>query len=104
MNEILDGISKLLQEAGFWARLIGGLAVWYLIALVLAHAIFERSKNGEGAVMAGAWASVFIVTLVAVCLAIFVWSSVPMAIALGVLVFLIPVIITVALTRASARG
>lgn len=104
MNDILNGIVKLLQEAGFWARFLAGVGVWYLLALAVAHLIFSGGKDGERAAITGAWVAVFIVTVGAVCAAIFLWSSVPMAIALGLLVFLIPVIITVALGRRAVRG
>lgn len=104
MGELWGGIQPLLTDTWFYLRVLGGVVLWYLLAWAIANIAFGSGRGPVEAAVLGAWAGVAIATALAVLLALYVWSSAPLAVALGLLVFVVPLVLTLALTRSAQAG
>ena len=93
---LAEWVSLLILTAVLWG-------FWYLIALAAAHLLFGRGSEATDAAVNGMWISLVLITVVAVVLGLYYWLSLPVAVSLGVLAFMIPLIVTLALaSRARA--
>jgi hypothetical protein len=99
MPEIFNQVLSVFQDTGFYLRMLGGLLLWYILAVGLAHLLFGSGQEAVRATVLGSWLSIVLVTVAAVLASLYLWSSAPLAIALGLMCFIVPVAITLLLSR-----
>jgi hypothetical protein len=101
LGNVFGGIPPLLSAWTFWTPALAGLLLWYGVAVGVAHLGMGSGRDAVDAAVLGAWVSIFIVIVGAILWSIFLQSSVSLAVALGVFLFVIPAVLTLVLNRSS---
>jgi|GEM_PF-6261382 len=100
MEELWSQITVLLRDWVFYARVISGVLIWYVVSVALSHFVFDRGgREGVEATILACWVSLFLVLVTGVLLGLYVWSSLALAVSLGVFLFVLPVLLTLLLGR-----
>jgi hypothetical protein len=102
--EFLNNVLAVFRDGMFYVRMLGGVVLWYLLALGLAHLLFGSGQEAVRSAILGSWLSILLVTVAAVLLSLYLWSSTPLAIALGLMCFVVPVAVTLLLSRAGSTA
>lgn len=99
MEELWFGIQPLVSDLSFYLRVLGAVALWYVLAYAIAHLTFGGGREAVSAAVLGSWLSMVVVTAAAAFAGYYLWASLSMAVALGVLVFVVLLLLSFALTR-----
>lgn len=100
-SSVMNGIPPLLSVWKFWTPALAGLVLWYAVAVGIAHLSVGSGREPVESAVLGAWISVFMVVIGAILWSIFLQSSASLAVALGVFLLVIPIVLTLVLNRSS---
>jgi hypothetical protein len=98
-SRVFQDIPPLFSEQRFWFPALGGLALWYILAILIAHIAFGSGQEAPNAATLGAWTAVFIVVVGSVLCSVFLWSSAALLVMLGIFLLVIPITLTLFLNR-----
>lgn len=100
MNELWHQIVPLFTDTLFYVRVMVGVLIWYLLTIALSHLVFDRGgREGIDAIMLASWLAVLLVMISGALLGYFIWSSLALAVSLGVFLFVLPVLLILLLGR-----
>ena len=103
--DILNQITPNFSELGFWLRVIGTIALWYLIALLFAHLLFGNGREAVSSARSGMWGAMAVVFIALGCAAYFWWSAGELYYTLTLLLtfFLLTLVLLLLLSRLGSR-
>jgi hypothetical protein len=103
MLELWLGVQPFLVSLSFWLSVVGGLILWYLLALLFSHLFFGAGQDAVQAAILGTGIAVVLIPVLVAASWFLNFLSLYYAIALGVLVFMLTLIATLVL-RSGARA
>lgn len=102
--ELMNSVAGLFSDGVFYARIAAGLVIWYLLAVGLAHLFFGRGNlEATDAAMQGAFFALGVVVVAAALLGFYVWGSVALAVGLGLMLLVLPLLLTLGLRQLGNR-
>ena len=101
---LVNDVLALFRDGAFYAKLAIGLVVWYVLAIGLSHLLFDRTgREPVEATAQGAMLAMFLMAVAAGLLSFYVWGSLALAIGLGLLLIVMPLVLTVGLRQLGSR-